>query len=98
MSKHNIENDFKTGYTFDDVLLIPQRSSISSRKDTNLQSNLTKNIKLNITAVYDIKQVKNILKNIPSNCKIILSQFLKSVLFVKRRILSWNKIDKSYWW
>tara|TARA_B100000029_G_scaffold516705_1_gene632936 strand:+ start:14798 stop:16249 length:1452 start_codon:yes stop_codon:yes gene_type:complete len=51
MSKHNIENDFKTGYTFDDVLLIPQRSSISSRKDTNLQSNLTKNIKLNIPIV-----------------------------------------------
>ena len=48
---HNIENDFKTGYTFDDVLLIPQRSSISSRKDTNLQSNLTKNIKLNIPIV-----------------------------------------------
>ncbi|MBH59387.1 MAG: IMP dehydrogenase [Thaumarchaeota archaeon] len=51
MTNHNIENDFKTGYTFDDVLLIPQRSSISSRKDTNLQSNLTKNIKLNIPIV-----------------------------------------------
>ena len=51
MSNSNIENDFKTGYTFDDVLLIPQRSKISSRKDTNLQSNLTKNIRLNIPIV-----------------------------------------------
>ncbi len=51
MSNSNIENDFKTGYTFDDVLLIPQRSRISSRKDTNLQSNLTKNIRLNIPIV-----------------------------------------------
>ena len=51
MSNSNIENDFKTGYTFDDVLLIPQRSTISSRKDTNLQSNLTKNIRLNIPIV-----------------------------------------------
>ena len=51
MSRNNIENDFKTGYTFDDVLLIPQRSRISSRKDTNLQSNLTKNIRLNIPII-----------------------------------------------
>ena len=51
MSSNNIENDFKTGYTFDDVLLIPQRSRISSRKDTNLQSNLTKNIRLNIPII-----------------------------------------------
>ena len=51
MTNNNIENDFKTGYTFDDVLLIPQRSRISSRKDTNLQSNLTKNIRLNIPII-----------------------------------------------
>ena len=51
MSNNNIENDFKTGYTFDDVLLVPQRSRISSRKDTNLQSNLTKNIRLNIPII-----------------------------------------------
>ena len=51
MSNNNIENDFRTGYTFDDVLLIPQRSTISSRKDTNLQSNLSKNIRLNIPII-----------------------------------------------
>ena len=51
MSNNNIENDFKTGYTFDDVLLVPQSSRISSRKDTNLQSNLTKNIRLNIPII-----------------------------------------------
>ena len=51
MTNDNIENDFKTCYTFDDVLLVPQRSRISSRKDTNLQSNLTKNIRLNIPII-----------------------------------------------
>ena len=51
MSNHNIENDLTVGYTFDDVLLIPQRSRISSRKDTNLQSNLSKNIRLNIPVI-----------------------------------------------
>ena len=51
MSNNNIDNDFRIGYTFDDVLLIPQRSTISSRKDTNLQSNLSKNIRLNIPIV-----------------------------------------------
>ena len=51
MSNNNIENDFRIGYTFDDVLLIPQRSTISSRKDTNLQSNLSKNIRLNIPII-----------------------------------------------
>ena len=51
MSNNNIENDLEVGYTFDDVLLIPQRSRISSRKDTNLQSNLSKNIRLNIPVI-----------------------------------------------
>ena len=51
MTGSNIENDLRVGYTFDDVLLIPQRSTISSRKDTNLQSNLSKNIRLNIPII-----------------------------------------------
>ena len=51
MTDSNIENDLRVGYTFDDVLLIPQRSTISSRKDTNLQSNLSKNILLNIPII-----------------------------------------------
>ncbi len=51
MTGSNIENDLRIGYTFDDVLLIPQKSTISSRKDTNLQSNLSKNIRLNIPII-----------------------------------------------
>ena len=35
----------------------------------------SKNIKLNITAVYDIKQVKNILKNINKKTEVIISIF-----------------------
>ncbi len=39
------------GVTFDDVMLVPQRSFISSRKDVDVSTNLTKNIKLNIPLV-----------------------------------------------
>ena len=38
---------FKKGYTFDDVLLVPQRSKILP-KDTILKTRLTNDIKLNI--------------------------------------------------
>ena len=37
----------KEGLTFDDVLLIPQRSEVLP-KDVSLETNLTKTIKLNI--------------------------------------------------
>jgi len=40
-------NTIKTGLTFDDVLLIPNRTSARSRKDINLATNLTAKIKLN---------------------------------------------------
>lgn len=39
------------GLTYDDVLLIPQRSFIDHRADVSLQTNLTKNIKLHIPLV-----------------------------------------------
>lgn len=39
------------GLTFDDVLLIPQRSSVQSRRDINCKSLLTKNISLNLPIV-----------------------------------------------
>ena len=39
--------DLKEALTFDDVLLQPQKSSIKSRKDVSLKTNLTKNITLN---------------------------------------------------
>ena len=38
---------FKNAYTFDDVLLVPQKSSILPR-DVNLNTRLTNKIKLNI--------------------------------------------------
>jgi len=37
--------------TFDDVLLVPRRSPIRSRKDVNLSTKLSRNIKLNIPIV-----------------------------------------------
>src|SRR3989344_4521203 len=39
------------GLTFDDVLLIPRKSSIKSRKDVDTSSYITKNVKLNIPMV-----------------------------------------------
>ena len=41
---------FKNGYTFDDVLLVPQKSKVLP-KDTNLKTRLTNNIKLNIPII-----------------------------------------------
>lgn len=41
---------FKKGYTFDDVLLVPQKSKVLP-KDTNLKTRLTNNIKLNIPII-----------------------------------------------
>lgn len=37
-------NNLKKGYTFDDVLLVPKKSNIRSRKDTDISTKLTKNI------------------------------------------------------
>ena len=37
----------KTGLTFDDVLLVPKKSSVSSRKNISVKTKLTKNIELN---------------------------------------------------
>ncbi len=39
------------GLTFDDVLLIPQRSSVASRQDVNTNSRLTPQIELNIPII-----------------------------------------------
>ncbi len=41
----------ETGLTYNDVLIIPKYSTIRSRKDVNITTNLTKNIKLNIPIV-----------------------------------------------
>ena len=37
----------KTGLTFDDVLLVPKKSSVTSRKNISVKTRLTKNIELN---------------------------------------------------
>lgn len=44
-------SDIPLGLSYDDVLLIPARSSVSSRKDSSTQTYLTKKIKLNIPIV-----------------------------------------------
>ncbi|MGI0041421.1 MAG: IMP dehydrogenase, partial [Nitrosopumilaceae archaeon] len=43
--------DIREGLTFDDVLLVPRRSSIATRSQTNLQTKLSKNISLNIPII-----------------------------------------------
>jgi IMP dehydrogenase len=40
-----------TGLTFDDVLLVPRRSSIRSRQDVNLTTRLTRNISIKIPII-----------------------------------------------
>jgi len=43
--------EFKEGLTFDDVLLVPKYSDITSRSQTNLTTKLSKNISLNIPLI-----------------------------------------------
>jgi len=43
--------DITEGITFDDVLLIPKRSAIISRKDTDLSTRLSRNIRLNMPII-----------------------------------------------
>jgi len=43
--------EFKEGLTFDDVLLVPKYSDITSRSQTNLKTKLSQNISLNIPFV-----------------------------------------------
>lgn len=43
--------EIREGLTFDDVLLVPKRSSIATRSQTNLQTRLSKNISLNIPII-----------------------------------------------
>ena len=41
----------RQGLTFDDVLLVPKRSSVFSRKDIDTSSKLSRNISLNVPIV-----------------------------------------------
>jgi len=43
--------EIRTALTYDDVLLVPQRSELRSRQNTDVSTYLTKNIKLNIPLV-----------------------------------------------
>ena len=43
--------EIREGLTFDDVLLVPKRSGIVTRSQTNLQTKLSKNISLNIPVI-----------------------------------------------
>lgn len=43
--------NLRTGYTFDDVLLVPRYSKIRSRRDANTSTKLTPNIALNIPII-----------------------------------------------
>ena len=66
-----------------------------------------KNIKLNITAVYNFSQIKKILKNINKNSKVIISIFVgrmadagkdpKSILIDSIRLSKKYKMFKFFW-
>ncbi len=43
--------EIREGLSYDDVLLVPKRSSVSSRKEVNTETQLTRRIKLNIPIV-----------------------------------------------
>ncbi|TLX66040.1 MAG: IMP dehydrogenase, partial [Thaumarchaeota archaeon] len=43
--------EIREGLTFDDVLLVPKRSSVVTRSQTNLQTKLSRNISLNIPII-----------------------------------------------
>ena len=43
--------EFKEGLTFDDVLLVPKYSDITSRSQTNLETKLSRNLSLNIPLI-----------------------------------------------
>src|SRR3989344_5733784 len=43
--------DIKEALTFDDVLLVPKKSIVNSRKDISLKTKLSKNISLNIPII-----------------------------------------------
>ncbi len=43
--------EFKEGLTFDDVLIVPKFSDITSRSQTNLETKLSKNLSLNIPLI-----------------------------------------------
>lgn len=45
------DREFRTGLTFDDVLLLPKFSDISSRRDVSTQTSFSRRIKLNIPVV-----------------------------------------------
>ena len=41
-------NNLRTGLTFDDVLLVPQKSTVRSRHDVSLETTFSRNIELTI--------------------------------------------------
>ena len=44
-------DNFSLALTYDDVLLVPQYSEIDSREDVNLETHLTKNIKIKFPVI-----------------------------------------------
>ena len=52
MNKKSIKSISKIGYAFDDVLLIPKKSTISTRKLIDTRTYFSKNIKLKKMQTY----------------------------------------------
>jgi IMP dehydrogenase len=46
-----VNKQIRLGLSFDDVLLVPQKSSVESRRDVNTSSLITKNVRINIPMI-----------------------------------------------
>ncbi|MCE7747583.1 MAG: IMP dehydrogenase [Candidatus Heimdallarchaeota archaeon] len=85
----------RQGLTFDDVLLVPKRSPVSSRKDVNTSTKLSRNIKLNVPIV-----ASNMDTVCESKMSIIMAQLgaigiIHRFMSVEDQVSEVNKVKRS---
>lgn len=85
----------RLGLTFDDVLLVPKRSSVSSRQDVNTASKLSRNISLNIPIV-----ASNMDTVCESKMSIVMAQLgaigiIHRFMSVEDQVSEVNKVKRS---
>ncbi|MHA1198561.1 MAG: IMP dehydrogenase [Candidatus Heimdallarchaeaceae archaeon] len=85
----------RQGLTFDDVLLVPKRSSVFSRKDVDTSTKLSRNIKLNVPIV-----ASNMDTVCESKMSIIMAQLgaigiIHRFMTVEDQVCEVNKVKRS---
>lgn len=85
----------RQGLTFDDVLLVPKRSSVFSRNDVNTSTKLSRNIKLNVPIV-----ASNMDTVCESKMSIIMAQLgaigiIHRFMSVEDQVSEVNKVKRS---